>query len=79
MLDETRGQPADGLAALQSPQVDSTRGGLQLYRLTLSDGTDVRFSESEQVKAAQKLGAGSYLKKPYLLETLGKAVRSELN
>jgi PAS domain S-box-containing protein len=37
------------------------------------------FSESEQVKEAQILGAGSYVKKPYVLERLGLAVRKELD
>lgn len=36
------------------------------------------FSESEDVKAAQRLGAGPYLKKPYTLEKLGRAVQAEL-
>jgi PAS domain S-box-containing protein len=36
------------------------------------------FSESEQVRKTQELGAGQYLKKPYTLETLGMAVRKEL-
>ncbi|RJQ52904.1 MAG: hybrid sensor histidine kinase/response regulator [Desulfobacteraceae bacterium] len=37
------------------------------------------FSETKRVRAAQKLGAGAYVKKPYLLEKIGKAVRNELN
>lgn len=37
------------------------------------------YAESTDVKKAQKLGAGVYLKKPYTLEKLGKAVRNELN
>jgi PAS domain S-box-containing protein len=37
------------------------------------------YSESERVKEAQKLGATSYVKKPYLLEKIGNVVRSELN
>jgi len=37
------------------------------------------FSESERVKQAQKLGAGGYVKKPYLMEKLGIAVRNELD
>jgi signal transduction histidine kinase len=37
------------------------------------------FSESENVKAAQKLGAGPYIRKPYLLEKIGLAVRAELD
>ncbi len=37
------------------------------------------FSETERVKAAQKLGAGSYIKKPYLLNKIAKAIRNELD
>ena len=37
------------------------------------------FSETERVKEIQKLGAGPYLKKPYLLEKIGHAVRLELD
>ena len=37
------------------------------------------FSETENVKEAQRLGAGKYIKKPYTLEKLGWAVRSELD
>ena len=36
------------------------------------------YSESRQVKAAQKMGAGSYLKKPYSFEKIGLAVKAEL-
>jgi len=37
------------------------------------------FSETERVKEAQRLGAGVYVKKPYLLEKIGLAVRDELD
>ena len=37
------------------------------------------FSETQRVREAQQLGAGAYLKKPYLLTSLGRAVRSELD
>jgi len=37
------------------------------------------FSETDQVKEAQQLGAGAYIKKPYTLEKLGMAVKAELN
>ena len=37
------------------------------------------FSESERVNAAQALGAGTYVKKPYVREKLGLAVRKELD
>lgn len=36
------------------------------------------FSETEQVKKAQKLGAGQYVKKPYTLQNIGVAARKEL-
>jgi CheY-like chemotaxis protein len=36
------------------------------------------YTESEEVKEAQQLGAGYYLKKPYDLEKLGLAVKNEL-
>lgn len=37
------------------------------------------FSETRRVKEAQKLGAGSYVKKPFLLEKIGAAVKAELD
>ncbi|MEA3357957.1 MAG: PAS domain S-box protein, partial [Thermodesulfobacteriota bacterium] len=36
------------------------------------------FSETDRVKESRRLGAGAYIKKPYLLEKIGKAVREEL-
>jgi two-component system cell cycle sensor histidine kinase/response regulator CckA len=36
------------------------------------------FSETDRVKEAQKLGAGAYIKKPYLLKRIGIAVKTEL-
>jgi len=36
------------------------------------------YSETDRVKKAQELGAGCYLKKPYTLENLGRAVKEEL-
>jgi two-component system cell cycle sensor histidine kinase/response regulator CckA len=37
------------------------------------------FSETERVKTAQELGAGMYIRKPYTLQKIGKAIKSELN
>jgi CheY-like chemotaxis protein len=37
------------------------------------------YSESVQVREAQRLGAGVYIKKPYLLHTFGRAIRAELD
>lgn len=36
------------------------------------------FSETDDVKAIQKLGAGQYIKKPYTLEKIGIAIKEEL-
>jgi len=37
------------------------------------------YSETDRVTQAQALGAGTYVKKPYVLEKLGLAVKSELD
>ena len=37
------------------------------------------FSETERVSEVQKLGAGAYVKKPYMMEKIGVAIRDELN
>ena len=37
------------------------------------------YSETERVREAQRLGAGSYIKKPYTLEKLGTAVKAEFS
>lgn len=36
------------------------------------------FSETDRVKKALSLGAGAYIKKPFLLEKIGLAVKEEL-
>ncbi len=36
------------------------------------------FAETERVKKAQELGAGAYVRKPYLTERIGLAIRDEL-
>jgi two-component system cell cycle sensor histidine kinase/response regulator CckA len=37
------------------------------------------FSESDRVRAAKGLGAGAYVRKPYIREKLGMAVWKELD
>jgi PAS domain S-box-containing protein len=37
------------------------------------------FSESDRVKKAQEIGAGAFVRKPYVLEKIGLAVRRELD
>lgn len=36
------------------------------------------YAETEEVRTAQQLGAGEYLKKPYMIDSLGKAVKNAL-
>ena len=37
------------------------------------------FSETERVKEAQRLGAGAYIRKPYIINTLGSIIKKELH
>ena len=37
------------------------------------------FSETDRVREALKLGAGTYVKKPYIMEKIGVAIRKELD
>ncbi|MDM8537472.1 response regulator [Desulfobacterales bacterium HSG17] len=36
------------------------------------------FSETEEVQIAQKLGAGKFIKKPFTMESIGRAITEEL-
>lgn len=68
------------LDMIMDPGID----GLETYRRIIDLRPGQRavitsgFSESEQVKRAQELGAGPYVKKPYTLEQIGLAIRKEL-
>ena len=37
------------------------------------------FSETERVNEALALGAGPYVRKPYIMEKIGQAIRQELD
>jgi two-component system cell cycle sensor histidine kinase/response regulator CckA len=69
------------LDMIMDPGID----GLETYRriLALHPGQKAiiasGFSETDRVKEARRLGAGTYLKKPYLLEKMVTAVRRELD
>jgi two-component system cell cycle sensor histidine kinase/response regulator CckA len=64
--------------------MDPGIGGLETYQRILAAKPEQRaiiasgFSETEQVREAQRIGAGRYLKKPYSLENIGRAVGDEL-
>jgi len=65
--------------------MDSGIDGLDTYKKILEINPGQKaiitsgYSETERVKGAQRLGATSYVKKPYLLEKIGKVVRAELD
>ncbi|MCX5819264.1 MAG: PAS domain S-box protein [Deltaproteobacteria bacterium] len=69
------------LDMIMEPGIDGLetyRGILELHprqKAILVSG----FSETERVKETQRLGAGAYVRKPYLLEKIGLAVRNELD
>jgi len=64
--------------------MDPGMDGLDTYRCILELHPNQKaiiasgFSETDRVEEAQGLGAGAYVKKPYLMEKLGMAVRTEL-
>ena len=65
--------------------MDPGMDGLDTYRSILEIHPKQKaiivsgFSESDRVHAAQSLGAGTYVRKPYVIEKLGLAVRTELD
>jgi signal transduction histidine kinase/CheY-like chemotaxis protein len=69
------------LDMIMDPGID----GLETYRriIELNPGQKAilvsGFSETERVRETQRLGAGAYVRKPYLLEMIGLAVRNELD
>jgi len=81
-VDYTQENSADLLVLdmIMDPGID----GLETYKRILEFHPGKKaiiasgFSETERVKEAQKLGAGAYIKKPYVLEKMGIAVRAEL-
>lgn len=68
------------LDMIMKPGID----GLETYRQILQQHPGQKaiiasgYSETDQVKETLSLGAGTYIRKPYLLETMGKAVRAVL-
>ena len=59
--------------------------GLETYRRIIADHPGQKaivtsgYSESDRVKDLLQLGAGAYVRKPYTLESIGSAVRMELD
>jgi DNA-binding NtrC family response regulator len=79
---QLREKPVDLLILdmIMEPGMD----GLETYRKVLELHPAQKalivsgYSETDRVREAQRLGAGAYVKKPYLLRTIGLAVRKEL-
>jgi PAS domain S-box-containing protein len=69
------------LDMIMDPGID----GLETYRRIIELHPGQRaiivsgFSETDRVREAQQLGAGAYVRKPFMLEKLGLAVRRELD
>jgi two-component system cell cycle sensor histidine kinase/response regulator CckA len=59
--------------------------GLETYKRILEVPPEQKaiiasgFSGTDRVKEAKRLDAGAYVKKPYVLEKIGMAVRAELD
>ncbi len=69
------------LDMIMDPGID----GCETYRRILKRHPGQRaviasgFAESERIFEAQRLGAGPFIKKPYTLEKIGRAIRAELD
>jgi PAS domain S-box-containing protein len=69
------------LDMIMDPGVD----GLETYKKVLEIYPQQKaiivsgFSESDRVHAAQTIGAGAYVRKPYVMEKLGLAIKKELD
>jgi CheY-like chemotaxis protein len=65
--------------------MDPGMDGLETYKKILEIRPQQKavivsgFSETNRVNRAQELGAGAYVRKPYVLEKLGLAIRRELD
>ncbi len=65
--------------------LDGELDGLDVYRKVVKMYPGQKaiivsgFSETDRVKEAQRLGAGEFVKKPYTMENIGRAIRRELD
>jgi PAS domain S-box-containing protein len=82
-IEFVKNQPVDLLILdmIMDPGID----GLETYRRILEIRKDQKaiivsgYAMTERVRQAQELGAGAYVRKPYLLAKIGIAVRRELD
>jgi DNA-binding NtrC family response regulator len=81
-VDYVRRQPVDLLVIdmIMSPGMD----GLDTYKRIIKEHPSQKaiivsgFSESKRIREARKLGIRAYVKKPYMFEDIGIAVRDAL-
>ncbi len=82
-IEYVKQRPVDSLVLdmIMEPGID----GLETYKRILQIRPGQKavivsgFSESDRVKEAQEMGAGTYVRKPYSLEKIGLALRKELD
>jgi two-component system cell cycle sensor histidine kinase/response regulator CckA len=69
------------LDMIMEPGIDGLETYRRILRVRPGQKTIIAsgFSESERVKTAEALGAGAYIRKPYLLEEIGAAIRIQLD
>jgi CheY-like chemotaxis protein len=82
-LSAVRSRPPDLviLDMIMEPGIDGLETYQQLLEINPSQKAIIAsgYSESERVRAALRMGAGVYIKKPYLFDKIGRAVRTELD
>ncbi len=68
------------LDMIMDPGIDGLETFKKILKLRPGQRTIIAsgYSESDRVKEAQKIGAGAYIKKPYLIEKFGRTVKREL-
>ena len=68
------------LDMIMDPGIDGLETYKKILKLRPGQRTIIAsgYSESDRVKEAQKIGAGAYIKKPYLIEKFGRTVKKEL-
>lgn len=69
------------LDMIMAPGLDGLDTYSQILKITPGQKAVIvsGFSETDRVRKARKMGAGSFVQKPYLIEKIGAAIRRELD